>query len=79
MYEQILRWRRVFSWVSCLALEAELLMMAFKTAQDKESTILVLCSTETPPELDGVGFFHYSWTELCKTVQKMYKEKKKLE
>lgn len=44
--------------VSCLALKVKLLMVAFKNAQDKESTVLVLCSTNTPLKLNIVGFFH---------------------
>lgn len=41
-------------------------MVAFLNAQDKESTVFVLCSTNTPPKLNIVGFFRYRWTKLCK-------------
>lgn len=34
----------------------KILMVAFVNAQDKESTVLVLCSTDTPPKLNSVGF-----------------------
>lgn len=52
MYEQILQCRLMFSLVGCLALEVKLLMVPFKNAQDKESTVLVLSSANTPPKLN---------------------------
>lgn len=41
----------MFSLAGCLALKVKLLMVAFKNAQDKESTVLVLCIANTPPKL----------------------------
>lgn len=36
--------------VGCSALKVNLFMVAFWNAQDKESAVLVLCSTNTPPK-----------------------------